>query len=344
MHSASLSLQKWHGNSGSSVLLASPDSELILRLQEIFHSLGLRVEVVNNGSAAMCALDSLEDSAIVLLDNRLPGMATGQLLAALHETGVHKRCSIAVIAEPVSDSWIVRLRAGVFDDIVPRSADAATWSTHLSTMQRGRELSCELEQLREASLVEMQHDRVTGTFNRETMLTLLFRETDRVQRLRGSLCLVLFGIDDFRHWNCELGRDACDGLLREVAARTNRVLRSYDMLGRIGGDLFLLALPGCSAINAVMMAERLRMGVFDEPFAVKDGQEDFFPVRLTACFGVTSSRGRSPVVLLREAEQTVALAKRSGPDTIRCASEMPWPENAGTSMAQLFPEVQQTTA
>jgi diguanylate cyclase (GGDEF)-like protein len=190
-------------------------------------------------------------------------------------------------------------------------------------MQRGHRLLCELAHLREASSHHMQHDPITGTFNREAMLTILFRETDRVQRLHGSLCLVLFAVDDFAYWKDEIGREACDGLLREIAARIERVLRSYDLLGRTGPDEFLLALPGCSIINAVMMAERIRMDVFGELFTIPGSHANPAQLRLTACFGVAPSRGRSPVVVLREAEQTLALSRQSGPDSISCAGDAP---------------------
>ena len=324
-------------HTGLTVLLATSDARLTSDLLKIFHAMGLRVQTAANAESAIAAMPALEDSAVILLDVLLTGMADGRLLAAMQGSGVHRRWPIALIAESVSDKWITRLREGAIDDIVPRSADATAWATHLSTMRRGREQLCELERLREASIQEAQHDRLTGAFNRETMLTMLFRETDRVQRLRGSLCLMLFAIDDLAYWNNEFGRDAGDGLLREVAARTGRILRSYDLLGRTGPDEFLLALPGCSAIHAAMMADRMRMEVFAEPFMIQDEERNFVPAQLTACFGVTSSRGRSPVVVLREAEQTLALSRHAGPDSIRCTGESP---ESCRDLGMLFPEVE----
>ena len=213
-------------NPEATVLLASPDSLLILDLQRKLTALGLQVEVAVDAESAVAAMGAMPDKGIVLLDVRLPGVSNGCLLATMHEYGVHKRCAIAVIAEQVSDEWIARLREGIIDDIVARHADGAAWKTHIGTMQRGHALYCELEHLRETTLMELEHDRVTGVFNRETMLAILFRETDRVQRLRGALSVVLFDLDDFGHWNTELGRETCDELLREVAMRTGRTLRS----------------------------------------------------------------------------------------------------------------------
>ena len=320
-------------HSAPTVLLASPDALLILDLKRILSALGLRVEAVTKAESVVAAMGSLatatQAKGIVLLDVRLPAVASGRLLATMHEYGVHRQCAIALIAQQVSDEWIARLREGVIDDIVPHNADAAAWKTHISTMQRGHLLYCELEQLRESALVELEHDRVTGVFNRETMLTILFRETDRVQRLHGALSMVLFQVDDFERWNSELGSETGNVLLREVAQRSGRILRSYDMLGRMSGDSFLLALPGCSTINAMMLAERLRVDVFGEPFLIQARGWEPVEVRLTASFAITASRGRSPVVVLREAEQTLEGCRLSGPNTMRCASESPLAAESG---------------
>ena len=334
---------------GATALLAAPDSTETAELEQMLEALGLRVARAPDGDAAMAAVRGLDDGALVLLDVRLPEVADGRLLAAMQQLDAHRRWPIALVAESGSDEWIARLREGAIDDIVPRNADSPAWRTHLNTMRRGHRLLCELRQLREARLVELQHDAVTGVLSRETLLTVLFRETDRVQRLHGPMSLVVFGVDGFERWIAEVGRVACNGMLRETAARTGRILRSYDLLGRTDAETFLLALPGCSMTQAAAMAERLRVEVFGEPFPVDEGERDKQDkqheqderdertVMLTASFAVVSSLGRSPVVVLREAEQTLAMARRSGPDTIRCASEMPAPEST-IDLAVLFPE------
>jgi two-component system cell cycle response regulator len=336
MLSGSVSIPEGLSNSRFAVLVASPDSLLLSDLQRIFNSLEMRVETATDGESALDAMQALEDTGVILLDVQLAGVANGRLLAALQSCGLRRRYAIALIADEVSDEWITRLREGAIDDIVPRKADAAMWSTHLSTMRRGQELYWEVEHLREAALIEVRHDRVSGALQREAMLTCLFRETDRVQRLHGELSLVLFDVDHFGHWKKELERDACDGMLHQMAQRIGRILRSYDLLGRTGNDEFLLALPGCGTVNAATMAERLRVEVFGDAFLARNKSGEIVSVRLTSCFAVTSSRGRSPVVVLREAEQTLALAKRSGPDSIRCAGESSQSDENCAGFATLY--------
>ena len=67
-----------------------------------------------------------------------------------------------------------------------------------------------------------------------------------------------------------------------------------------------------------MLAERIRLDVFCSPFRVGGDS-----VRLSACVGIASSQGRSPVVVLREAEQALQWARTAGPESIQCYGECP---------------------
>jgi diguanylate cyclase (GGDEF)-like protein len=107
-------------------------------------------------------------------------------------------------------------------------------------------------------------------------------------------------------------------LLCQVVARTAPLLRSYDLLGRPGMDEFLVALPACGSANAMALTERLRVDVFASPFHVASES-----IRLSACFGIAASNGRSPVVVLREAEKALDWAKAAGPETIQCFGSAP---------------------
>ncbi|HEV2486337.1 MAG TPA: GGDEF domain-containing protein [Terracidiphilus sp.] len=298
-------------NKPPTFLLASPEPALLTAVEPVLIATGARVEVVLSAQAALAAMTALKLPALALLDANLPGMATGQLLAAVCAEAGGKRFPIVLISDSVTQEWTDRLSEGVIDDVILRGDETAYWQLRLDLVLRTHHLALELERLRESAALNAQLDWLTGAYNREALLALLFRETDRVQRSNSSLCLVLFDIDDFGHWNSRLGADACDELLCRVVARTTRLLRSYDVLGRPGKDEFLVVLPGCSTTNAMMLAERLRMDVFSAPFHVA-GES----IRLSACFGLASSNGRSPVVVLREAEQALERARGAGPESI----------------------------
>lgn len=158
-------------------------------------------------------------------------------------------------------------------------------------------------------------DPLTGLWNRESLLAMLFPETDRVQRMGTPLTLMLLGLDDFGRINNEYGPQAGDRILQEMASRLRRYLRSYDLLGRSGDDEFLVALPGCNATQGRQLASRIRAELLLRPFEA--GRD---VVTLTTSIGLAQSRGRSPLVALREAERALAAAKLDGGN---CEREFP---------------------
>jgi len=301
-------------------LFASQDSDLLIAIEPTLLAAGARVEIVLSAQAALASISGPRAPSLVLLDAQLPGMPMGQLLAAVRAEAESARLPIVLIADTVTQEWIDRLAEGAVDDLVLRSAESSYWQLRLDLVLRNQRMAHELETLRNVALHNAQLDHLTGVYNRETLLAMLFRETDRVQRSQSEMCLVLFDIDDFGHWNSRLGVDACDELLCQVASRTAALLRSYDVLGRPGMDEFLIALPMCAPLNAMSLAERLRTAVFATPFHVS-GEA----IRLSACFGIAVSHGRSPVVVLREAEKALEWAKTAGPESIQCFGSPPQP-------------------
>ena len=299
-------------------LLASQDTDLLAAIEPTLLAAGARVDIVLSAHAALASISGPHPPSLILLDAQLPGMPMGQLLAAVRAEAESARQPIVLIDDTVTQECIDRLAEGAVDDLVLRSAESSYWQLRLDMVLRNQRLAHELETLRDAALHNAQLDHLTGVYNRETLLAMLFRETDRVQRSQSEMCLVLFDVDDFGHWNSRLGVDACDELLCQVASRTAALLRSYDVLGRPGMDEFLVALPLCTLLNAMSLTERLRTAVFSTPFHVS-GEA----IRLSACFGIAVSHGRSPVVVLREAEKALEWAKAAGPDSIQCFGSPP---------------------
>jgi two-component system, cell cycle response regulator len=301
-------------------LLASADPALLTMVEAFLLAGGARVKVVLSAEAALDAIMEPSAPELMLIDAALLGAPIAQLLAATRADAKAASTPILLIDGSVTQEWAELLAAGAIDDVMPRSAEPAYWQLRIDRALRDKQMTIELECLRKAALRNAEVDRLTGVYNRETMLRMLFRETDRVQRANSPLSLVLFDIDDFGHWNSRLGVEACDELLCQVAGRTGSLLRSYDLLGRPGKDELLIALPNCAIACAMALAERLRIEVFAVPFQVA-GES----IRLSACYGLAASHGRSPVVVLREAEKALEWARAAGPETIQRFGRAPNP-------------------
>jgi diguanylate cyclase (GGDEF)-like protein len=173
---------------------------------------------------------------------------------------------------------------------------------------------------------QLDTDSLAGVSSRDALLDMLFRETDRVQRMKTPLSVIVFKLDETA---CFGSREAIS-VLGELAERMQRLLRSYDIFGRIAETAFALGLPGCALANAVSLAHRIRAEVFSMPYRVSGAS-----LQLTASFGVAPSLGRSPLIVLREAMQAMESAKCAGPGEIQVSRSFPQLHRPAESQSSL---------
>jgi diguanylate cyclase (GGDEF)-like protein len=301
------------------ILIGEPDPHHCAHLRAAIADLGFAVEFCSDGTQFLRALRGPQAPYTALVDL---GLSNFQPIEIRH----------ALKAQPLEDStWTIAMYSrqagmtntvpnevaalalqGGFSDLIAKPVIPVELLMRLKTAERIRELKEKLKSSIDAVGFQASHDPLTGLWNREALLPLLFQETDRVRRTSSPLALLLIDIDHFMHRNLEFGYEVCDEILRQLAVRLRRQLRSYDVVGRTGEDEFLIALPGCSADDALAMAERLRVRVLHLPFHTRAGS-----VAIRASFGVAQSTGRSPLIVLREAEQALDSAKQAGRDRVR---------------------------
>jgi diguanylate cyclase (GGDEF)-like protein len=165
----------------------------------------------------------------------------------------------------------------------------------------------ELLRARERMRHHAEHDDLTGLWNHRIIMDRLRAEVDRSRRQQTPLGIILADVDHFKAVNDTFGHPAGDRVLKEIAAIFERQVRSYDWVGRYGGEEFLLILPGSSFDNARMRAEELRHAV--EAAAILDGKT---AIRITASFGVASGFPVDAEALIRSADSALYCAKDKG--------------------------------
>ena len=299
------------------VLIGSSNARTTDYLAAILESWHYQIEVAHNGADALTRIGSPSPPAIALLDMDLPSPSAADVVWEIRRRQEQRLTwNILLSGQPDKDRLRAALRCGC-DDFLVFPADATEFDTNdlkmrvrvaervVALTSRVRKQSAELR-------YHVTHDGLTGLWNREALLSLIFQETDRVQRMKTSLSLMLLDLDDFSRINHDYGYETGDRLLIELANRFRRQLRSYDLIGRCGEDEFLLALPGCGLDDAVLLAGRIREHILARPFPA-----DQEATTLTASIGVAVSRGRSPLVVLREAERALAEAKMAGKNCVR---------------------------
>jgi len=293
------------------ILIASPDPPTTSQLIAALRDWRYPVETVGSGVEALQILTSATPPAIALLDAELSEMHGIEIVTELRRGRKRTTWIMLLSANPDGDFIRTCMDAGI-DDFLLKPVDVADLRVRLRVAERVQALTSRLEQEAETAHHHATRDTLTGLWSRDSFLKILFQETDRVQRMKTPLTLLLLDLDGFSQVNHEYGYEAGDNVLRELASRFRRHLRSYDLVGRYGEDEFLLALPGCSSENAVAMTERMVQSLLQRPF---DGGYEM--ISLTASIGMAQSRGRSPLVVLREAERALAEAKHAGRNCIR---------------------------
>jgi two-component system, cell cycle response regulator len=212
-----------------------------------------------------------------------------------------------VAVDPDRTVWLplpVRGARGVFA-LMPRDPQqfAAVTCTlvdgltrHLALVLDNARLSQRLHEL--SSL-----DGLTRQLNHRVIYERLNEELERAARYKTPLSVVLCDLDRFKQINDSHGHLAGDSVLREAAAALRRLLRSTDLLGRYGGEEFLMVLPQVDLEGGRLAAERMRRGLEAFPYELPSGLR----VRVTASFGVAA---RDELTGPPSADHLVSLADR----------------------------------
>jgi len=152
-----------------------------------------------------------------------------------------------------------------------------------------------------------EHDDLTGLWNHRIIIERLRQEVDRTRRDRAPLSVILLDLDHFKNINDTFGHPAGDLVLKEISNILQRAVRTYDWVGRYGGEEFLLILPGLTFVGARLRAEQFRMAV--QAARIYEGDTE---IRLTASFGVASGFPTDFEAMIHAADAALYRAKNNG--------------------------------
>jgi diguanylate cyclase (GGDEF)-like protein len=172
-----------------------------------------------------------------------------------------------------------------------------------------------LRQAHEAALKASQTDLLTGLPNRRHILEQLDDALNGQEATGRSLCIAVIDIDRFKAINDAHGHDAGDTVLRHFADTCRGRVRAQDVLGRMGGEEFLLILPGAETNAAARIIDRIR-DCFPPARLIEDG----FDLPYTFSAGVTEALvGDDRSSILRRADRALYAAKGEGRNCTRVA-------------------------
>jgi|GEM_PF-4234281 len=158
-------------------------------------------------------------------------------------------------------------------------------------------------------------DSLTGLFNRRHFFDLATREYERARRYGRPVSAILLDLDNLKQINDNYGHNTGDSALQKVAQLCNSTLRRPDLIGRYGGDEYVMLLPETSLAKGLAVAERLRSSISQSTLIIGEEQ-----VRLSVSVGVAAmgTETQNLEMLIDQADQAQYKAKQAGKNQV-CA-------------------------
>jgi diguanylate cyclase (GGDEF)-like protein/PAS domain S-box-containing protein len=156
-------------------------------------------------------------------------------------------------------------------------------------------------------------DELTATYNRRGLFELGKREVERARRYGRSLSAIMIDADKFKEINDSYSHSVGDQVLRILAERIKSCIREVDILGRYGGDEFTVLLPETDLPNAMQVAERLRLSIYEKVIQTSAGN---FPLSISLGVAELSAEVTTFDVLLEKADNSMFQAKARGKNQV----------------------------
>lgn len=293
---------------GLHLLLVCADEETGHALGAALRASGCLVDGAADCAMAQTRLQRPDPPQVVMLADAPGSRAPAEGCRQLRSQFPDRALKVVVVVRDATD--LERAVAAGADEVL-----------RLPLLQRELELRLRAARraldLHRSAAGDTGHDALTGLWSHAMTVEVLSRELARAERVPQPISVLLIDIDRFAEINDKHGHRAGDEVLTEFAQRMRVALRSYDLVGRFGGDEFLVVLPNCGRANAIEVADRIRRAFVDSPILILKGA-----LTLTLSIGVATTqreRRSNAADVVRAAEIALEEAKRMGRDRVEVA-------------------------
>ena len=287
----------------TTVMVVEDDAGIRALYRAVLRTSGHEVVEVERGDEALMEARACKPD-VVVLDLGLPGLDGLGVLAQL-KADPQLRGVPVIVSTAWDDTETVTqaLGAGAHDYVkkpfVPDELAARV------------DAAVRVKSERDALTQDASMDPLTGLPNRRSLTAELEREHALARRGRPTFSVLLLDVDHFKSVNDERGHAAGDQVLQELAGRLRRRARTSDLVGRWGGEEFLVVAPDTGTDGARILGEGLRTAVSAAPIVLGSG-----PLRVTASVGAASWERETVDEVLGRADQALYEAKASGRDQV----------------------------
>lgn len=292
-------------DAGARVLVA--DDSLLIRsvlrkqLEEYGHFV---IEAVDGVDALRACRETQPD--IILLDIEMPKLDGHGVLLELRKSPLTADIPVVFLTSRVTTEDVVDgLRLGAHD-YLKKPFEPAELLARVSAAYRVKRLQDELRRRNTELEALSRVDELTGLPNRRHLQEHLRAAAAAARRHDLTMVILMADVDHFKGVNDLFGHEAGDEVLREIASRLESACRADDVVGRWGGEEFLVVAPSTDAAGAAALGERFRAAAAATPIQVRSES-----ISITVSIGAAAGTGDLEA-MLRNADAALYAAKASG--------------------------------
>jgi two-component system cell cycle response regulator len=295
-------------------LVADDDTASRILLQKVLGKWGYDVVMASGGEEAWKILTGDNAPDLAVLDWMMPELDGVEVCRRIRALDLSSPPYLILLTSRGDKQDIATgLEAGAAD-YVQKPFDHDELRARLLVGRRFAELNHKLLDAQRELRRQALTDPLTHIMNRRAILMRLSEEMARAPRQGLPLSIGTMDIDHFKGVNDEYGHAGGDLVLQTVVDRALKALRPYDALGRIGGEEFLIVMPGVGPRDAEIVLERIRKIVRGNSIEVS-GQT----LTVTVSIGGAVIQGETMDELLNRADEALYRAKGSGRDRVTMA-------------------------
>lgn len=298
-----------HGEERQQVLLAEDDAVVRLLLRHWLTSWGYDVLQAADGAEAWKILEQENPPKLIVLDWMMPGLDGIELCRRVRQRSTAYYQYILMVTGRSDLGHVVHALESGADDCIAKPFEESELKARLTVAKRILALQDELIAAREALRLQTMKDALTGLWNRTVFMEMFECELQRARRAGTQTGLLLLDLDHFKTINDTYGHLIGDIVLRETAERLRQNVRTYDFVGRFGGEEFLIGVPACDGGNLRKHAERIRSAVAATPVRVGTLE---IPLTLSIGAAVVPAENPSAKTAMAVADAAMYRAKRAG--------------------------------
>lgn len=301
-------------------ILVADDEPVSRRLMErTLQQAGYEVITADNGRSAAQILAGKDAPRLAILDWMMPELDGLGVCREVRNKHHDSYVYILLLTFRESNEDVVKgLEAGA-DDYLTKPCHPGELRARLHTGRRILQLEDKLVEAREEMRFKATHDALTSLWDRGAILTHLRDKLSRSIMDCGPVSLLLCDVDHFKSINDTYGHQTGDQVLEELATRLLDAVRSNDVVGRYGGEEFLIVLSGVNAEHLKARAEDVCSAISVSPFSTSHGT---VPLSISVgAITIENWDSKTPIEhFLKQADVALYRAKAAGRNRVLYAN------------------------